>query len=145
MEPHSQEPDLKPIYHRLLSPLSLFPSKAKPPPEPPKRPSQDATPLQSIPLAKLKVGPLCRQVSKRLASSGRAARVTAKDRLRLTEVILEELKCNWREPPIEPILDYENNQKLRQRLESYVLISSEQLFVRYLHLLVTLKYCWVLK
>lgn len=138
MEPHSQEPDLKPIYHRLLSPLSLFPSKAKPPPEPPKRPSQDATPLQSIPLAKLKVGPLCRQVSKRLASSGRAARVTAKDRLRLTEVILEELKCNWREPPIEPILDYENNQKLRQRLESYVLISSEQLFVRYLHLLVTL-------
>ncbi|GAB1302014.1 Coiled-coil domain-containing protein 87 [Apodemus speciosus] len=137
MEPHNQEPDLKLIYHRLLSPLSLFPSKPKPP-EPPKQSSQDATPLQSIPLAKLKVGPLCRQVSKRLASSGRAARVTAKDRLCLTEVILEELKCNWREPPIEPILNYENNQKLWQRLESYVLICSEQLFVRYLHLLVTL-------
>lgn len=137
MEPHSQEPDLKSIYHRLLSPLSLFPSKAKPA-EPPKRSSQEVEPLQSIPLAKLKVGPLCRQVSKRLASSGRAARVTDKDRFRLTEVILEELKCNWREPPIEPILNYENNQKLRQRLESYVLISSEQLFVRYLHLLVTL-------
>ncbi|XP_052028250.1 coiled-coil domain-containing protein 87 [Apodemus sylvaticus] len=137
MEPHSQESDLKLIYHRLLSPLSLFPSKAKTP-EPPKQSSQDATSLQSIPLAKLKVGPLCRQVSKRLASSGRAARVTAKDRLCLTEVILEELKCNWREPPIEPILNYENNQKLWQRLESYVLICSEQLFVRYLHLLVTL-------
>ncbi|XP_028627130.1 coiled-coil domain-containing protein 87 [Grammomys surdaster] len=137
MEPQSQEADLKPIYHWLLSPLSLFPSKAKPP-EPPKRTYQDATALQSIPLVKLKVGPLCRQVSKRLASSGRAARVTAKDRLRLTEVILEELKCNWREPPIEPILNYENNQKLRKRLESYVLICSEQLFVRYLHLLVTL-------
>lgn len=137
MEPQNQEPDLKPIYHQLLSPLSIFPRKATPP-EPPKRSAQEVSALQSIPLAKLKVGPLCRQVSKRLANSGRAARVTTEDRLCLTEVILEELKCNWREPPIEPILNYENNQKLRKRLESYVLICSEQLFIRYLHLLVTL-------
>ncbi|CAH6793513.1 Ccdc87 [Phodopus roborovskii] len=137
MDPHNQEPDLKPFYHRLLSPLTLFPRKATPP-EPPKRPSQEVRTLQSIPLAKLKVGPLCRQVSKRLASSGRAARVTPKDRLCLIQVILEELKCSWQEPPTEPILNYENNQKLRKRLESYVLICSEQLFIRYLHLLVTL-------
>ncbi|KAL1787948.1 hypothetical protein HispidOSU_011032 [Sigmodon hispidus] len=137
MEQQNQEPDLKPIYHRLLSPLSLFPRKATPL-EPPKRPSQEASTLQSIPLAKLKVGPLCRQVSKRLAGSGRAARVTSKDRLRLIQVILEELKCSWQEPPTEPILNYENNQKLRKRLESYVLICCEQLFIRYLHLLVTL-------
>ncbi|KAL6034609.1 hypothetical protein STEG23_033797 [Scotinomys teguina] len=137
MEPQNQEPDLKHIYHRLLSPLSLFPRKATPL-EPPKRLSQEVSTLQSIPLAKLKVGPLCRQVSKRLAGSGRAARVTPKDRLRLIQVILDELKCSWREPPTEPILNYENNQKLRKRLESYVLICSEQLFIRYLHLLVTL-------
>ncbi|XP_005064095.1 coiled-coil domain-containing protein 87 [Mesocricetus auratus] len=137
MELHNQDSDLKQIYHRLLSPLTLFPKKATPP-EPPKRPSQEVSPLQSIPLAKLKVGPLCRQVSKRLAGSGRAARVTPKDRLRLTQVILEELRCSWREPPAEPILNYENNQRLRKRLESYVLICSEQLFIRYLHLLVTL-------
>ncbi|XP_006980824.1 coiled-coil domain-containing protein 87 [Peromyscus maniculatus bairdii] len=137
MEPQNQEPDLKPVYHRLLSPLSLFPRKATPP-EPPKKLSQEGSTLQSVPLAKLKVGPLCRQVSKRLAGSGRAARVTPKDRLRLTQVILDELKCSWQEPPTEPILNYENNQKLRKRLESYVLICSEQLFIRYLHLLVTL-------
>lgn len=137
MEPHNQEPDLKPIYHQLLSPLSLFP-RNEPPPEPPKSPLQEVSTLQSVPLANLKVGPLCRQVSKRLAGSGQAARVTPEDRLRLTQVILEELKCSWREPPTEPILNYENNQKLRKRLESYVLICSEQLFIRYLHLLVTL-------
>ncbi|CAO2584224.1 Coiled-coil domain-containing protein 87 [Lemmus lemmus] len=137
MEPQNQEPDLKPIYHRLLSPLSLFPRK-EPPPELTKRSLQEVSTLQSIPLAKLKVGPLCRQVSKRLAGSGRAARVTPKDRLRLTQVILEELKCSWREPPTEPFLDYENNLKLQKRLESYVLICSEQLFIRYLHLLMTL-------
>ncbi|XP_051001809.1 coiled-coil domain-containing protein 87 [Acomys russatus] len=137
MESHGKEPDLKPIYHQLLSPLSLFPRKATPP-EAPKHASQAALTLQSFSLAKLRVGPLCRLVSKRLASSGRAARVTPKDRLYLTQVILEELKCSWREPPTEPILNYENNQKLRKRLESYVLICSEQLFIRYLHLLVTL-------
>lgn len=137
MEPHGQEPDLKPIYHLLLSPLSLFPRKTTPP-EPPKRALQDVSTWQSFPLAKLRVGPLCRLVSKRLASSAQAARVTPKDRLHLTQVILEELKCSWQEPPTEPILNYENNQKLRKRLESYVLICSEQLFIRYLHLLVTL-------
>uniref|UniRef100_A0A8C2MSR3 Coiled-coil domain-containing protein 87 n=1 Tax=Cricetulus griseus TaxID=10029 RepID=A0A8C2MSR3_CRIGR len=138
MDLNNQEPDLSPIYHRLLSPLSLFPRKVTTPPEPPKGPPQKFSPLQSIPLAKLKVGQLCRLVSKRLAGSGRAARVTPKDRLRLTRVILEELKCSWQEPPTEPILNYENNQKLRKRLESYVLICSEQLFIRYLHLLVIL-------
>ncbi|XP_021505958.1 coiled-coil domain-containing protein 87 [Meriones unguiculatus] len=137
MEPWRREPDLRPFYHQLLSPLSLFPRKETPP-EPPKPLSQEHSVLQSIPLPKLKVGQLCRQVSKRLAGSGRAARVSPEDRLRLTEVILEELKCSWQEPPPEPILNYENNLKLRKRLESYVLICSEQLFIRYLHLLVTL-------
>lgn len=137
MDARRREPDLKAVYHQLLSPLSLFPRKAKTP-EPPKPGSQGLPVLQSVPLAKLRVGQLCRLVSKRLASRGLAARVTPEERLCLTQVILEELKCSWQEPPTEPVLNYENNLKLRKRLESYVLICSEQLFVRYLHLLVTL-------
>nr|XP_004656532.2 coiled-coil domain-containing protein 87 [Jaculus jaculus] len=139
MEPHNQqETELQQIYHRLLSPLSLFPRRATPP-EPPKRRSQEApTRLQSVQLAKLRVAPLCRLVAKRLAGCALSARVTPEDRRHLTEVILDELKCSWRDPPAEPSLDYENNQKLRKRIESYVLTCSEQLFVRYLHLLVTL-------
>uniref|UniRef100_H0VPA6 Coiled-coil domain containing 87 n=2 Tax=Cavia porcellus TaxID=10141 RepID=H0VPA6_CAVPO len=89
-------------------------------------------------LAKLRVASLCNQVAKQLASSGLTAQVSPKERLRLTEVILNELKCSWQEPPAEPSLSYGNNVKLRKRLETYVLLSSEQLFLRYLHLLVTM-------
>ncbi|XP_008821075.1 coiled-coil domain-containing protein 87 [Nannospalax galili] len=137
MESQNQEAELQRLYHRLLSPLSLLPRKVTPA-EPQKSRTQEVSTLQSVPLAKLKVGPLCCQVSKRLAGKGLSARVTRQDRLHLIQVILDELKCGWREPPAEPALNYENNQKLRKRLETYVLICSEQLFLRYLHLLVTL-------
>nr|XP_020020318.1 coiled-coil domain-containing protein 87 [Castor canadensis] len=137
MEPQRQEPEFQRFYHRLLSPLSLFPRRT-PPPELPKRRPPEGRKLESVPLAKLRVAPLCRNVARLLASSGLAARVSPKDRLRLTEVILDELKCSWQEPPSEPSLSYGNNLKLRKRLESYVLLCCEQLFLRYLHLLVTM-------
>uniref|UniRef100_A0A8D2AYS6 Coiled-coil domain-containing protein 87 n=1 Tax=Sciurus vulgaris TaxID=55149 RepID=A0A8D2AYS6_SCIVU len=136
MEPPKIDPEFHRFYHQLLSPLSLLPRRPTAP-EPPKR-SPQASILQTVPLAKLRVAPLCRQVAKLLANSGVASWVPSEGRLRLTNVILDELKCSWREPPAEPGLSYENNQKLRKRLEAYVLLSCEQLFLRYLHLLVTM-------
>ncbi|MBZ3880938.1 Coiled-coil domain-containing protein 87 [Sciurus carolinensis] len=136
MEPPKIDPEFHRFYHQLLSPLSLLPRRPTAP-EPPKR-SPQASILQTVPLAKLRVAPLCRQVAKLLANSGMASWVPSEGRLRLTNVILDELKCSWREPPAEPGLSYENNQKLRKRLEAYVLLSCEQLFLRYLHLLVTM-------
>ncbi|XP_012292385.3 coiled-coil domain-containing protein 87 [Aotus nancymaae] len=137
MEPAKPEHQLQRVYHRLLRPLSLFPAKATSP-EPQKRPRQEGRILQSLPLAKLTVASLCSQVAKLLASSGMSARVPPEARLRLIRVILDELKCSWREPPTELNLSHKNNLKLRKRLEAYVLLSSEQLFLRYLHLLVTM-------
>ncbi|KAM6159939.1 coiled-coil domain-containing protein 87 [Erethizon dorsatum] len=137
MEDQKRGPELQRFYHQLLSPLSLFPRRATPP-EPQKRRPEDVSRWSTVPLAKLRVAPLCNQVAKLLARSGLTARVAPKERLRLTEVILSELKCSWREPPAEPSLSYENNLKLRKRLETYILLSSEQLFLRYLHLLVTM-------
>ncbi|KAL2805631.1 coiled-coil domain-containing protein 87, partial [Daubentonia madagascariensis] len=137
MEREKPESELQRFYHRLLRPLSLFSPRATPP-EPQKRRPQESPILQTFPLAKLTVASLCRQVSGLLASSGLAARVPTEARLRLIDVILDELKCSWREPPAELSLSYRNNEKLRKRLESYVLLSSEQLFLRYLHLLVTM-------
>ncbi|XP_001109501.3 coiled-coil domain-containing protein 87 [Macaca mulatta] len=137
MEPPKHEPELQRFYHRLLRPLSLFPTRATSP-EPQKRPKQEGRILQSFPLAKLTVASLCSRVAKLLSSSGMAARVPPEARLRLIKVILDELKCNWREPPAELSLSHKNNHKLRKRLEAYVLLSSEQLFLRYLHLLVTM-------
>ncbi|XP_005384443.1 PREDICTED: coiled-coil domain-containing protein 87 [Chinchilla lanigera] len=137
MEDQKPGSELERFYHQLLSPLSLFPRRATPP-EPQKHRPEAVLRWQTISLAKLRVGPLCNQVAKLLASSGLTARVSPKERLRLTEVILNELKCSWREPPAEPSLSYGNNVKLRKRLETYVLLSSEQLFLRYLHLLVTM-------
>ncbi|XP_062948686.1 coiled-coil domain-containing protein 87 [Cynocephalus volans] len=137
MDPQKPESELQRFYHRLLRPLSLFPSKATPP-EPQKRRPQEVEILRSLTLAKLTVASLCRQVTELLAKSGLAALVPPESRLRLTEVILDELKCSWREPPAEPSLSYSDNLKLRKRLEAHVLLSSEQLFLRYLHLLVTM-------
>ncbi|XP_004627406.1 coiled-coil domain-containing protein 87 [Octodon degus] len=137
MEDQNPGPELQRFYHQLLSPLSLFPRRATPP-EPQKHRPEEVLRWQTISLAKLRVASLCNQVAKLLASSGLTAQVAPKERLRLTEVILNELKCSWQEPPLEPSLSYGDNQKLRKRLETYVLLSSEQLFLRYLHLLVTM-------
>ncbi|XP_004393929.1 PREDICTED: coiled-coil domain-containing protein 87 [Odobenus rosmarus divergens] len=137
MEPYKPEPELQRFYHRLLGPLSLFPRKVTRPesqkPLPPEVPM-----LLPLPVSRLTVASLCSQVTKRLARSGLSVRVPTESRLRFTEVILDELKCSWREPPTEPSLSHLNNQRLRKRLLAYVLLSSEQLFLRYLNLLKTM-------
>ncbi|KAM4845166.1 coiled-coil domain-containing protein 87 [Thomomys bottae] len=135
MEPRETEPGFHTYYHQLFNPLTIFPRKAEPL-QSPKSLSEET--VQGFPLASLQAEQLCSQVSKLLEGSGRAARVSAQDRLRLTDVIVDELRCGWREPPAEPSLSYRNFVKLQKRLESYVLLCSEQLFLRYLHLLVTM-------
>ncbi|XP_058383344.1 coiled-coil domain-containing protein 87 [Diceros bicornis minor] len=137
MEPYKPEPELQRFYHRLLRPLSLFPRRATRP-ESQKPLPQEVPLLLPLPVSRLTAASLCRQVAERLASSGLAARLPPEGRLRFTEVILDELKCSWREPPPEPSLSHLNNQRLRKRLQVYVLLSSEQLFLRYLHLLKTM-------
>lgn len=134
MEPYKPEPELQRFYHRLLGPLSLFPRKARRP-ESQKRLPPEVPLLLPLPVSRLTVESLCRQVSKRLANSGLAVRVPNESRQRFTEVILDELKCSWQEAPTEPSLSHLNNQRLRKRLLAYVLLSSEQLFLHYLHLL----------
>ncbi|KAM9658807.1 coiled-coil domain-containing protein 87 [Trichechus inunguis] len=137
MEPRKLQPELQRFYHQLLQPLSLFPRRATPP-ETKKRLPQKVGMPEALQPTQLTVASLCSQVAERLARSGLSARVSPEGRLRLTQVILDELKCSWQEPPAEPGLSRRNNQKLRERLEAHVLLSSEQLFLRYLHLLVTL-------
>ncbi|XP_057408863.1 coiled-coil domain-containing protein 87 [Balaenoptera acutorostrata] len=133
MEPYKPEPELQRFYHRLLRPLSLF-ARTTTRTESQKRLPQEVPMLLPLPVSRLTVASLCRQVAERLANSGLEARAPRKVRLRFTEVILDELKCSWQEPPTEPGLSHLNNQRLRKRLLVYVLLSSEQLFVRYLHL-----------
>ncbi|XP_048217400.1 coiled-coil domain-containing protein 87 [Perognathus longimembris pacificus] len=135
MEPQEPEPEFQEFYHQLLNPLSIVPRRAESP-KPQRRRPEEAE--QAFPLAKVQAAHLCSQVSKLLAGSGLAARVSPSYRLRLAEVIVGELRCSWREPPAEPKLSYRNYVKLQRRLESYVLLCSEQLFLRYLHLLVTM-------
>ncbi|XP_016063754.1 PREDICTED: coiled-coil domain-containing protein 87 [Miniopterus natalensis] len=137
MEPFKPEPELQRFYHRLLRPLSLFPSKETRP-ESQKRLPQEVRMLPSLPVSRLTVASVCRQVAKRLASCEPAERMPPEGRLRFTEVILNELKCSWQEPPTEPSLSHYNNQRLRKRLLVYVLLSCEQLLLRYLHLLKTM-------
>ncbi|KAK2508249.1 hypothetical protein MC885_018058 [Smutsia gigantea] len=137
MEPSNPELELQRFYHQLLRPLSLFPRKETRP-QPQKRLPQEVPALLPLPMSGLTVASLCRQVAKRLASSGLQVRVPAEGRLRFSKVILDELKCNWQEPPSEPSLSHLNNQRLRKRLQVHVLLSSEQLFLRYLHLLKTM-------
>ncbi|XP_004463693.2 coiled-coil domain-containing protein 87 [Dasypus novemcinctus] len=137
MARQQRESEVQRFYHRLLQPLSLFPRQATPV-EPRTRRPQERRLLEILSRPRLTVASLCRQVAERLARSGLTARVFPEDRHRLTQVILDELKCSWREPPTEPNLSPRNNQKLRQRLEAHVLLTSEQLFLRYLHLLVTM-------
>ncbi|XP_030743403.1 coiled-coil domain-containing protein 87 [Echinops telfairi] len=137
MDSQERTSDLQRFYHQLLQPLSLFPRKATPG-ESQKPDSQIVYWLQALPRTQPTAASLCRQVAERLASSGLTAPVPPENRLRLIEVILEELRCSWQAPPAEPSLSRQNNQKLWERLEAHVLLSSEQLFLRYLHLLVTL-------
>ncbi|KAM7084278.1 coiled-coil domain-containing protein 87 [Molossus nigricans] len=137
MEPFKPELELQRFYHRLLRPLSLFPSTVTRP-DSQKRLPQEVSMLPSLPVSRLTVASLCRRVAKWLASCELAERMPPEGRLRFTEVILEELKCSWQEPPIEPNLSHFNNQRLRKRLLVYVLLSCEQLFLRYLHLLKTM-------
>uniref|UniRef100_A0A8C3WJA7 Coiled-coil domain-containing protein 87 n=1 Tax=Catagonus wagneri TaxID=51154 RepID=A0A8C3WJA7_9CETA len=133
MEPSNPELELQRLYHRLLRPLSLFPRRATRT-EPEKRLPQEVPMLLPLPISRLTVASLCRQVTERLARSGLEARAPAKVRLCFTQVILDELKCSWQEPPAEPGLSHLDNQRLRQRLLVYMLLSSELLFVRSLHL-----------
>ncbi|KAM8813381.1 LOW QUALITY PROTEIN: coiled-coil domain-containing protein 87 [Rhynchonycteris naso] len=137
MEPFKPEPELQQFYHRLLHPLSLFPSRLTRP-ESQKRLPQELPMLPSLPISRLTVASVCRQVAKRLARCGLAERIPPEGRLRFTEVILDELKCSWQEPPIEPSLSHLNSQRLRKRILVYVLLSCEHLFLRYLHLLKTM-------
>nr|XP_019593446.1 PREDICTED: coiled-coil domain-containing protein 87 [Rhinolophus sinicus] len=137
MEPFKPEAELQQFYHQLLRPLSLFPRRATRP-EPQKPLPQEVPMLLPLPVSRLTVASLCRQVAKRLALSGLAERMPPEGRLRFTEVILNELKCSWREPPTEPSLSHLDNQRLRKRLLVYVLLSCEHLFLRYLHLLKTM-------
>ncbi|XP_054426666.1 coiled-coil domain-containing protein 87 [Pteronotus mesoamericanus] len=134
MEPFKPEPELQQFYHRLLRPLSLFPSRVTFP-ESQKRLLREVPTLPSLPVSRLTVASLCRQVAERLASCGLEEQMPPEGRLRFTEVILDELKCSWQEPPSEPSLSHVNNLRLRKRLLVYVLLTCEQLFLHYLHLL----------
>ncbi|KAM6158805.1 coiled-coil domain-containing protein 87 [Rhynchocyon petersi] len=135
MKPRKLESELQRFYHQLLQPLSLFPARATSGEA--ARSPQSVRTRQSRRRTKLSAGSLCLRVAERLAGSGLAAQVSPEGRRRLTEVILGELRCGWQEPPSAASLSPRDDQKLRERLEAYVLLSSEQLFLRYLHLLAT--------
>lgn len=94
--------------------------------------------LPSLPVSRLTVAAVCRRVAKRLARCELAERMPPEGPHRFLEVILDELKCSWQEPPAEPSLSHFNNQRLRKRVLVYVLLSCEQLFLRYLNMLKTL-------
>ncbi|XP_036618935.1 coiled-coil domain-containing protein 87 [Trichosurus vulpecula] len=139
------DPELQKLYHRLLRPLSLFPGEearipATPEPLPtsPQTKSDARVGRDSYSMEQLSPGSLCLLVSERLSRVGHAPEVPPEGRRRLAEVILSELQYGWQMPQPEPGLDPRDQQKLRQRVETHVVLSSEQLFLRYLHLLITL-------
>ncbi|XP_072495304.1 coiled-coil domain-containing protein 87 [Notamacropus eugenii] len=141
----SADPELQKLYHRLLRPLSLFPDEeAQIPasPEPLPTSTQISSDVRvgrdSYFMEQLSPGSLCLLVSERLSRVGHAPEVPLEGRRRLAEVILSELQYGWQMPQPEPGLNARDQQKLRQRVETHVVLSSEQLFVRYLHLLITL-------
>ncbi|XP_055987551.1 coiled-coil domain-containing protein 87 [Sorex fumeus] len=134
MDPAKEESELRHLYHRMLRPLTLFPRR-EPLPEPQRTPPQD--PVLPLPVSRLTQASLCHQVAKRLAQSGLTLQVSAEGRSHLTNVILDELKCGWWEPPPEPGLSHLDNQRLRKRLQAHVLLSSEQLFLCHLNMLAT--------
>ncbi|XP_068922221.1 coiled-coil domain-containing protein 87 [Petaurus breviceps papuanus] len=139
------DPELQKLYHRLLQPLSLFPSEeARIPPTPEPLPTTQQTKSDrrvgrdSYFMEQLSPGSLCLLVSERLSRVGHAPEVPPEGRRRLAEVILSEVQYGWQMPQPEPGLNAREQQKLRQRVEAHVVLSSEQLFLRYLHLLITL-------
>ncbi|XP_037373399.1 coiled-coil domain-containing protein 87 [Talpa occidentalis] len=139
MEPYEPETELQQLYHRLLRPLSLFPRKATVP-QAQKRQPEETPMLLPLPISRLTAESLCRKVAERLHSVGQRlpVRVPPEGRLCFTKVILDELKCSWQEPPSQPTLSHLENQRLWNRLQAHVLLSSEQLFLSYLYLLVTM-------
>ncbi|XP_004618610.2 coiled-coil domain-containing protein 87 [Sorex araneus] len=134
MDPAKEESEFQHLYHRMLRPLTLFPRR-EPLPEPQRPPPQD--PVLPLPVSRLTPASLCQQVAKRLAQSGLTLPVSSEARSHLTNVILDELKCGWWEPPPEPGLSHLDNQRLRKRLQAHVLLSSEQLFLGHLSMLAT--------
>ncbi|XP_074087089.1 coiled-coil domain-containing protein 87 [Macrotis lagotis] len=139
------DPELQKLYHRLLRPLSLFPGQGSPlrprPSELVAAPEAAEGPCvgrDSYFLEPLSAASLCLLVAQRLALAGQAPEVPPEGRRRLKEVILSELQYGWQMPPSEPGLGPREQQRLRQRVETHVVLASEQLFLRYLHLLITL-------
>ncbi|XP_020823903.1 coiled-coil domain-containing protein 87 [Phascolarctos cinereus] len=139
------DPELRKLYHRLLRPLSLFPGKEarisvtpEPLPTSPQIKSDARVGRDSYFMEQLSPGSLCLLVSERLSRVGHVPKVPPEGRRRLAEVILSELQYGWQIPPPEPGLSPRDQQKLRQRVETHVVLSSEELFLRYLHLLITL-------
>ena len=100
MEPYKPDPEFQRIYHRLLRPLSLFPRRTTRTASQ-EHLSQEVPMLLPLPVPRLTAELVCRQVAERLTKSGLEARAPHKVRLRFTEVILDELKCSWQEPPTE--------------------------------------------
>ncbi|XP_043825453.1 coiled-coil domain-containing protein 87 [Dromiciops gliroides] len=139
------DPELQKLYHRLLRPLSLFPGEGvripatpEPLPTSPQLERGSRVGRDSYFMEQLSPGSLCMLVSERLSRLGHAPEVPPEGRQRLAEVILSELQYGWQMPEPEPGLNPRDQQKLRQRVETHVVLSSEQLFLRYLHLLITL-------
>ncbi|XP_027712011.1 coiled-coil domain-containing protein 87 [Vombatus ursinus] len=139
------DPELRKLYHRLLQPLSLFPGEEarisvtpEPLPTSPQTKSDTRVGRDSYFVEQLSPGSLCLLVSERLSRVGHAPKVPPEGRRRLAEVILSELQYGWQIPPPEPGLNPRDQQELRQRVKTHVVLTSEQLFLRYLHLLITL-------
>ncbi|XP_007518835.2 coiled-coil domain-containing protein 87 [Erinaceus europaeus] len=137
MEPSKNLAELQKFYHQMLRPLSLFP-RQKPPPESPRRPSQDVPMLPPLPVWRLTAASLSRQVALQLEGIKLEMPVPPKARLCFTNVILDEIKCSWQEPPCQLSLSHVDNLRLRKRLQAHVLFTSELLFLHYLYLLVTM-------
>ncbi|XP_044536845.1 coiled-coil domain-containing protein 87 [Gracilinanus agilis] len=141
----SADPELQKLYHRLLQPLSLFPDDVVlETPEPLPTPTEarvgieEASGRDSFFLEQLSPGSLCKLVAERLSRVGIGPEVPLDGRRRLAEVILSEVQYGWQMPEPEPGLSARDQQRLRQRVETHVVLSAEQLFLRYLHLLITL-------
>ncbi|XP_051820913.1 coiled-coil domain-containing protein 87 [Antechinus flavipes] len=138
------DPEIQKVYQQLLEPLSLFPEEGiqlptTPEPLPPSQMKREArVGRDAYFMEQLSPGSLCMLVSDRLFRVGISHEVPHEDRQRLLDVILAELRYGWQMPPPEPSLSPRDQQTLRQRVETHVVLASEQLFVHYLHLLITL-------
>ncbi|XP_031797527.1 coiled-coil domain-containing protein 87 [Sarcophilus harrisii] len=137
------DPEMQKVYQQLLRPLSLFPEGIQlpttPEPLPPSQMKREArVGRDAYFLEQLSPGSLCLLVSDRLFRVGLTREVPLEHRQQLLDVILSELRYGWQMPPPEPSLSPRDQQNLRQRVETHVVLASEQLFAHYLHLLITL-------